>query len=118
MKRSEEKEEGVVMQDSLTPERHNNGLLASTHRTLTNIRLAFNYMGNTTRRKIITTIITHTEIRSSDRQHLLTLTEDGDRQTDRQHLVTLMEDGDRQTDRHMRGQTLQEDGEESVFEAH
>ncbi|MPC57215.1 hypothetical protein E2C01_051191 [Portunus trituberculatus] len=44
MKRSEEKDLGVTIQDTLTPERHINGPFASTYKTLANIRLAFNYM--------------------------------------------------------------------------
>ena len=44
MKSREEKDLGVIVQDSLTPERHINGICGLTHRMLTNIRVAFQYM--------------------------------------------------------------------------
>ena len=44
MKSREEKDLGVIVQDSLTPERHINGICDSPHRILTNIRVAFHYM--------------------------------------------------------------------------
>ncbi|MPC13151.1 hypothetical protein E2C01_005872 [Portunus trituberculatus] len=44
MKKGEEKDLGVIIQDTLTPERHINGLFASTYKILTNIRVVFTYM--------------------------------------------------------------------------
>ena len=55
MKSREEKDLGV--QDSLTPERHINGICGSTHRMLTNIRVAFHYMDKDMMKKIIATMI-------------------------------------------------------------
>ena len=43
-KTKEEKDLGVVIQDTVSPERHINQLFGSTYRTLTNIRVAFHYM--------------------------------------------------------------------------
>ena len=58
MKSREEKDLGVIVQDSLTPERHNiNGICGLTHRMLMNIRVAFHYMGKDMMKKIIATMI-------------------------------------------------------------
>ncbi|MPC81401.1 hypothetical protein E2C01_076015 [Portunus trituberculatus] len=62
MKRREKKDLGVIIQDTLTPERHNNGLFASTYKTLSNMRVAFSYMDKSMMKKIIAT-----RIRQEDR---------------------------------------------------
>ncbi|MPC24670.1 hypothetical protein E2C01_017758 [Portunus trituberculatus] len=53
MKRSEEKDLGVIIQDTLIPERHINMLFASTYKTLTNIK----YMEKSMMKMIITMMI-------------------------------------------------------------
>ncbi|MPC71094.1 hypothetical protein E2C01_065363 [Portunus trituberculatus] len=57
MKRSEEEDRRVIAQDTLTPERHINGIFAPTYKTLTNISVAFSYMNKSMMKKIITTMI-------------------------------------------------------------
>ena len=57
MKSKEEKDLGVTMQDTLSPERHISGIFNSTYRLLTNIRVSFNYMDTSMMRKIITSIV-------------------------------------------------------------
>ena len=57
MKSREEKDLGVIVQDSLTPEQHINGICGSTHRILMNIRVAFHYMAKDMMKKIIATMI-------------------------------------------------------------
>ena len=47
----------MVIQDNLSPEKHVNKIFASTYRTLTNIRVAFNHIDMDMMRKIITTVI-------------------------------------------------------------
>ena len=44
LKTKEEKDLGVVIQDTLSPEQHINQLFGSTYRTLSNIRVTFYYM--------------------------------------------------------------------------
>ena len=41
----EEKDLGVIIQDTIIPYRHMNEFLASTYETLINITMTFNYMG-------------------------------------------------------------------------
>ena len=57
MKSREEKDLGVIVQDSLSPERHINGICGLTHRTLSNISVAFHYMDKDMMKKIIATMI-------------------------------------------------------------
>ncbi len=57
VKRREERDLGVVVQDTLSPEKHINGIFASTYRTLANIRVAFSYMDTNMMKKIITSMI-------------------------------------------------------------
>ena len=56
-KTKEEKDLGVVIQDTLSPERHINQIFGSTYRTLTNIRVAFHYMNKDKMKKILTSMI-------------------------------------------------------------
>ncbi|MPC96429.1 hypothetical protein E2C01_091687 [Portunus trituberculatus] len=53
MKSSEEKDLGVITQGTLIPERHIKGLFifTSTYKTLTNIRVAFNYLDKSLRKR-------------------------------------------------------------------
>ena len=44
LKTKEEKDLGVVIQDTLSPERHIERLFESIYRTLTNIRVVVHYM--------------------------------------------------------------------------
>ena len=53
----EEKYLGVVIQDTLSPERHINQLFGSTYRMLTNIRVAFHYMDKDMMKKILTNMV-------------------------------------------------------------
>ena len=57
MKSREEKDLGVIIQDTLTPERHISEIFGSTYRMLMNIRVAFHYMDKAMMKKIITTMI-------------------------------------------------------------
>ena len=57
MKSNKEKDLGVVVQDTLSPERHINGIFGSAYRVLTDIRVAFHYMDKSMMRKIVTTMI-------------------------------------------------------------
>ena len=57
LKSREERDLGIVVQDTLSPEKHINGIFASTYRTLANIRVAFNYMDTNMMKKIITSMI-------------------------------------------------------------
>ena len=56
-KSKEEKDLGVIIQDTLSPERHINNIFNNTYRLLTNIRVAFNYMDKSMMKKIITSIV-------------------------------------------------------------
>ena len=56
-KSNEEKDLGVIIQDTLSPERHISNIFNNTYRMLTNIRVAFNYMDKNMMKKIITSII-------------------------------------------------------------
>ena len=53
----EEKDLGVIIQDTLSPERHISGIFGSTYRMLSNIRIAFGYMDKDMMRKILTTMV-------------------------------------------------------------
>ena len=57
MKSREEKDLGVIVKDSLSPEQHINGICGSTHRMLSNIRVAIHYMDKDMMKKIIATMI-------------------------------------------------------------
>ena len=57
MKSREEKDLEVIIQDTLTPERHISEIFSSTYRMLTNIRVAFQYMDKDMMKKIIVTMI-------------------------------------------------------------
>ena len=57
IKSKEEKDLGVIIQDTMTPERHIGGIFGATYRMLTNIRLAFNYLDKDIMKKIITNMI-------------------------------------------------------------
>ncbi len=52
----EEKDLGVTMQDTLSPEKHINKLFGETCRMIQNIRVSFHYMDKETMKKIITTL--------------------------------------------------------------
>ena len=54
---SEEKDLGITIQDSLTPEKHVNKLFGETYRLLQNIRVAFHYLDKEMMSKIIKTLI-------------------------------------------------------------
>ena len=56
MKSREERDLGVVVQDTLSPEKHINGIFASTYKSLANIRIAFSYM-DVMMKKIVTSMI-------------------------------------------------------------
>ena len=56
-KSEEEKDLGVTILDSLSPENHINRIFGSTYSMLINIRVAFTYMDKDMMRKIITTMI-------------------------------------------------------------
>ena len=47
----------MIIQDTLSPERHINGIFGSTYGLLTNIRVAFHYLDTSMMKKIITTMI-------------------------------------------------------------
>ena len=47
----------MVIQDTLSPERHINQIFGSTYRTLINIRVAFHYMDKEMMKKILTSMI-------------------------------------------------------------
>ena len=53
----EEKDLGVVIQDTLSPEQHINQIFGSTYRTLTNIRVAFHFTDKDMMKKILTSMI-------------------------------------------------------------
>ena len=57
MKSREEKDLRVIVQDSLSPEQHINGICGSTHRMLSNMRVTFYYMDKDMMKKIIATMI-------------------------------------------------------------
>ena len=57
LRSKEEKDLGVMIQDTLSPEKHINGLFGSTYNLLTNIRVAFNYMDKEMMKKIITSMV-------------------------------------------------------------
>ena len=57
LKSKEEKDLGVVIQDTLSPERHINGIFGSTYKLLTNIRVAFTYMDKEMMKNIIKSMI-------------------------------------------------------------
>ena len=54
---SEERDLGVVVQDSLSPEKHINRITGNTYRTVKNMRLAFQYMDENMLKKLIEAII-------------------------------------------------------------
>ena len=56
-KRREEKDVGVIIQDTLSLERHISGIFGSTYRMLSNIRVAFCYMDKDMMRKSLTTMV-------------------------------------------------------------
>ena len=58
-KSKEEKDLGVIIQDTLSPERHINNIFGSTYNLLSNIRVAFNYLDkdNIMMKKIITGMV-------------------------------------------------------------
>ena len=56
-KSKEERDLGVIIQDSMSPERHISGIFGTTHGLLSNVRVAFHYMDASMMRKIITTMI-------------------------------------------------------------
>ncbi len=56
MKNNEEKDLGVMIQDSLSPGRHINGIFGPTCSLLTNMNVAFNYLDREIMKKIITSI--------------------------------------------------------------
>ena len=56
-KRKEEKDLGVIIQDTLSPTRHIDEKYASTSRMLTNIRVAFRYMDKDMMKKILITMV-------------------------------------------------------------
>ena len=47
----------MVIQDTLSPERHINKLFGSTYRMLTNIRVVFHYMDKDMMRRILTSMV-------------------------------------------------------------
>ena len=53
----EEKDLGIIIQDTLTPEKHINKLFGETYRLLQNIRVAFHYLDGDMMSKIIKTLI-------------------------------------------------------------
>ena len=57
LKSKDEKDLGVVIQDTLSPERHINGIFGSTYHLLTNIRVAFHYMDKEMMKNIITSMV-------------------------------------------------------------
>ena len=57
MKSKEERDSGVMVQDTLTPERHINMVCGSTRKMLMNIRVAFHYLDKDMMNKIIATMI-------------------------------------------------------------
>ena len=56
-KKTEEKDLGVIIMDSLSPEKHINKITAETYNLLRNIRAAFNYMDEEMIRKLIMSLI-------------------------------------------------------------
>ena len=56
-KSKEEKDLGVIIQDTLCPERHISNIFNNTYRLLSNIRVAFNYMDGSMMKKIITSMV-------------------------------------------------------------
>ena len=57
MKSKEEKDLGVVIQDTLSPEQHISQLFQSAYKILTKIRVAFHYIDKDMMRKILTSLI-------------------------------------------------------------
>lgn len=57
IKSREEKDLGVMIQDTLSPERHIKGIFGSTYNLLTNIRIAFSYMDKEMMKNIITSMV-------------------------------------------------------------
>ena len=57
LKTKEEKDLGVVIQGTWSPEWHINQIFGSTYRTITNIRVAFHYMDKDMMKKILTSMI-------------------------------------------------------------
>ena len=53
----EEKDLGVLIQDTLSPEQHINQLFGSTYRILSNIRVAFHHMDKDMMKNILTSMI-------------------------------------------------------------
>ena len=56
-KSKEEKDLGVIIQDTLTPDRHIGGIFGASYRMLTNIRIAFNYLDKDIMKRIIMNMI-------------------------------------------------------------
>ena len=56
-KSADEKDLGVTIQDSLSPEKHINRIFGNTYSMLVNIRVAFTYMDKEMMRKIISTLV-------------------------------------------------------------
>lgn len=56
-KAKEEKDLGVIIQETLGPERHISKIFGTTYNMLTNIRVAFHYMDKEMMKKIITSMI-------------------------------------------------------------
>ena len=57
LKSNEEKDLGVMIQDTLSPEKHINNIFGSTYSLLANIRVAFNHLDKEMMKKIITSIV-------------------------------------------------------------
>ena len=57
MKSNKEKDLGVVVQDTLSPERHINGIFGSAYGVLMDVRVAFSYIDKNMMKKIMTTMI-------------------------------------------------------------
>ena len=57
LKNKEEKDLGIMIQDTLSPVKHIKGIFGSTYNLLTNIRVAFSYMDKQMMKNIIASII-------------------------------------------------------------
>ncbi|MPC78882.1 hypothetical protein E2C01_073384 [Portunus trituberculatus] len=57
MKNKEEKDLGVIIQESLNPEKHISKIFGLSYKMLTNIRVAFPFMDKDMMKKIITSMI-------------------------------------------------------------
>ena len=56
-KSKKEKDLGVIVQDTLSPEQHISEIFHSTYRLLTNIRVAFHYMDTSMMKKILVSMV-------------------------------------------------------------